>query len=215
LLLLRLVAGSVALLAGGGVLFAQNQAAEARQGQLAAAVERSGALRFAIGCSEAHACRVRFGNTVRLIKNSASVKPSGPASGLVFLYVEPSGGLAAGSAANLSCEGCKYVHGVTQFPSNTIPLFTATIVKGAFTATTDYLAQLSTENIVSGPGILLTENEGMTTVAADPTVVSIRSGAPPRTSSSACSTGQFAFDSDYYYICVASNKWKRIALSNF
>ena len=39
--------------------------------------------------------------------------------------------------------------------------------------------------------------------------------ATPASSSAACTTGQTEYDSSYYYICVATNTWKRSALSAF
>jgi hypothetical protein len=44
---------------------------------------------------------VRFWQHCAPIKTTASVKPSRPASGLVFLYVEPSGDLGVGAPALL------------------------------------------------------------------------------------------------------------------
>jgi hypothetical protein len=215
MLLRRSLAASVAFLVCGAAT-GYGQSRDQHEGELGAIVE-NGALRIGIDCSETRPCRVRFGSTVHLIKNAARVRPSGVASGLVYIYVEPTGDLAAGSALNVVCDGCKYVRGVTQFPANSIPLFTWTMVKGAFPASggTDYRAEFSSQNITSGPGIVVMENEGAATVSADPTVLSLRAGAPPKTSTSACSTGQFTFDADYYYICIATNKWKRITLSNF
>ncbi|RUT27071.1 hypothetical protein C0V97_02285 [Asaia sp. W19] len=37
----------------------------------------------------------------------------------------------------------------------------------------------------------------------------------PASSSAACSPGQTQDDSNYHYVCVASNRWKRVALSDF
>ncbi|GAN53198.1 hypothetical protein Tasa_007_043 [Tanticharoenia sakaeratensis NBRC 103193] len=37
----------------------------------------------------------------------------------------------------------------------------------------------------------------------------------PSSSSSTCTTGQFTDDSNYHYVCVATNTWKRVALSSF
>lgn len=38
---------------------------------------------------------------------------------------------------------------------------------------------------------------------------------PPSTSSSNGIAGQQAYDSDYLYVCIATNSWKRVALSTF
>ncbi|CAI3952061.1 unnamed protein product [Commensalibacter communis] len=37
----------------------------------------------------------------------------------------------------------------------------------------------------------------------------------PSSSSEACSAGDFKDDANYHYVCVAANKWKRVALSDF
>jgi len=37
----------------------------------------------------------------------------------------------------------------------------------------------------------------------------------PASSSAACTAGQFADDANYHYVCVATNTWKRVALSSF
>ena len=37
----------------------------------------------------------------------------------------------------------------------------------------------------------------------------------PSSSSSACKKGQFAWDSNYFYICVSDNTWKRVSLSSW
>jgi len=37
----------------------------------------------------------------------------------------------------------------------------------------------------------------------------------PASSSATCTTGQFTDDSNYHYVCVATNTWKRVALSSF
>ncbi|MDI2112185.1 hypothetical protein [Commensalibacter nepenthis] len=37
----------------------------------------------------------------------------------------------------------------------------------------------------------------------------------PSSSSEACSAGDFKDDANYHYVCVANNKWKRVALSDF
>jgi hypothetical protein len=39
--------------------------------------------------------------------------------------------------------------------------------------------------------------------------------AVPATSTSACTTGQEAASSTYFYVCVAANTWMRAALSSF
>jgi hypothetical protein len=38
---------------------------------------------------------------------------------------------------------------------------------------------------------------------------------PPTSSSSSGLVGQISYDSDYLYVCIASNSWKRVSLSSF
>jgi hypothetical protein len=199
-----------------GPLIAQPPARpETAREEFVAAVE-NGALRVATDCSETRPCKARFGSVVRLIKTAGTVKVAGQASGQILLYVDASGALIAGSTLNLTCEGCKYARGATQFPSDAIPLFTWTVVKGVLAQNgTDFRTEFATKPIASGPGILTTDDEGKTTVAVDPTLVGLHVLVPPKTSESKCTAGEFSFDSDYYYVCVAPNKWKRLALSNF
>jgi hypothetical protein len=39
--------------------------------------------------------------------------------------------------------------------------------------------------------------------------------ATPSSSSSPCTAGQIGADGKYFYVCVATNTWKRVALSSF
>ena len=192
------------------------QRSEERRGEFGAALE-NGTLRVGIDCSGRRQCNVRFGNTVHAVTDSGSVKPTGRTSGEVFIYLDPAGGVVAGSTVALQCNGCKYARGVTQFPANSIPLFSWTVVQGAFTPGSgrDFRAELSTKNINAGSGMMVTDDAGTATVAIDPAVISQHVIVPPKTSASACSGGEFSFDADYYYVCVARNKWKRVALTDF
>jgi len=216
LFVLRVSAAILTMAMAGKVLAQNPEAPPVHREELGVAL-RDGALRVAPECSEGHPCKVRFGNTVQLIKSGGAVKISGTHSGLVLIYVEPSGRLVAGSTLELASEGCRYARGVTQFPPDSIPLYTWAVADGKFvpTAGTDYQAGLATKNVAGGPGIVATENEGLTSLGVDPALVSMHVLTPPKTSASACSVGEFSFDSDYYYVCVAANKWKRAALSNF
>ena len=37
----------------------------------------------------------------------------------------------------------------------------------------------------------------------------------PSNPSSACTTGNFSFDSNYFYVCINTNTWERTALSSW
>ncbi|MBV8903260.1 MAG: hypothetical protein JOZ22_06445 [Acidobacteriia bacterium] len=173
----------------------------------------NGTLTIGSGCSASTPCNVRVGNTVYSFKNSATVTSSGSTSGLVFIYVDSAGNLTAGSTATLNCSGCLYVSGITAFPAGSIPLANWTDSAGSLAAGSgvDFRAFLSNKAIASGPGILVSENSGVSTISIDPSVASTYVATPPSTSSSTCSVGQFSVDSNYYYFCAAANVWKRIA----
>jgi hypothetical protein len=191
---------------GGGASFA------AQLGDFSTSLS-TGTLTIGAGCSASTPCNVRVGNTVYSFKSSATVTSSGSTSGLVFIYIDNLGNLTAGSLASLTCSGCVYVSGITAFPAGSIPLANWTVTGGSLSAGSgvDFRAFLSTKALSSGTGILVSENSGISTVAIDPSVVSTYVSTPPTTSSSTCSTGQFSVDSNYYYVCSATNVWKRIA----
>ena len=177
----------------------------------------SGTLTVGSNCSAATPCNVRIGSAVYRFTNPATVTPSGSTSGMIFGYIDGSGNLAVGGNPALTCNGCTYAPGVTSFPNGSIPLFSWTLTYGSFDVGggTDFRAFLSRKNIQSGTGILITETAGVSTVAADPSLLSLRVLTAPATSSTACSVGQFSFDSTYYYLCTGANTWKRVALSSF
>jgi hypothetical protein len=189
---------------------------ERRAGEFSAALV-NGTLKVGTDCSERTPCNARSGNFVNSFKGAAAIRPASPSSGSVFVYLDRSSNLMAGSKVNLTCQDCAYAPDVTQFPPDSIPLFTCTVVAGAFqpTGCIDLRAFFSTTGIVSGTGVLITGKPGTETVSIDPTLVSLHLLAPPKTSHDACSTNQFSFDTDYYYICTAPNTWKRVALASF
>jgi hypothetical protein len=176
-----------------------------------------GALKVGTDCSERTPCNVRSGNFVHSFKTPAVIRASGSTSGSVLVYLDMAGNLAAGSKVHLACQGCFFTAGVTQFPPDSIPLFTCTVSAGAFEANgcTDLRAVFSTTGIVSGTGVLITDKPGSATISIDPTLVSLHVLVPPKMSHGSCSTSQFSFDDQYYYVCIAANTWKRFALSSF
>jgi hypothetical protein len=173
----------------------------------------SGTLSIGSGCSASTPCNIRVGNTVYSFKSAATVTSSGSTSGLVFIYVDSAGNLTAGSQATLTCTGCLYVSGITAFPVGSVPLATWTVTGGSLVSASgvDFRAFLSTKAIMSGQGILVSENAGISTLSIDPSVAATFVATPPPTSATTCSTGQFSVDSNYYYVCSAPNVWKRIA----
>lgn len=67
-------------------------------------------------------------------------------------------------------------------------------------------------NIVSIGVVLSSSNNG--TILTRPRIHDIWV-APPASATSPGTTGDNAFDSDYFYVCVATNTWKRVALSTW
>jgi hypothetical protein len=59
------------------------------------------------------------------------------------------------------------------------------------------------------------DGAGMLTVSSDQISISPSAVPTPANSSVACTAGQWSNDTNYYYVCVAANTWKRVALSSF
>ena len=184
--------------------------------ELAASV-RNNVLHIGDSCSAGSPCNVRFGNTVHAIETAAAARPAGKESGLVLVYVNAAGDVTVGSAAPILCTGCKYERGVKQFPPDAVPLYTVALTGGTLDPHTlqDFRAQLSTKNVQGGPGIAITDVEGTARLAVDADLIGMRVLSPPKSSTAKCSTGEYAFDDEFYYVCVARDHWKRIALSSF
>lgn len=68
-----------------------------------------------------------------------------------------------------------------------------------------------TQNITFGTGnaYALVAQEGVTASGYTETLTT------PASSTSTCTAGQFTDDANYHYVCVATNTWKRAALSSF
>ncbi len=166
-------------------------------------------------CSSATPCNVRFGSQVYSFATGGVVTLLA-GSGTAFGYISSTGVLTIGHNMTLLCAGCTAVSGVTSFPQDSIPLFTWTATTGAWDALggADQRAFLSTQVLVAGTGIQITQTAGQSTVLTDPTVVGLRVAAPA-TSGSPCVTGTWAATSTFYYVCVNTNTWVRSALSSF
>lgn len=87
-------------------------------------------------------------------------------------------------------------------------LYASTSVAGGFTTTRPE----APNNIVSIAVVLSSGNNGILFVR--PHVEDIWQGVPA-TATSPGQKGDNAFDSNYFYVCVATNTWKRVALSTW
>lgn len=59
------------------------------------------------------------------------------------------------------------------------------------------------------------DGAGILSVSSDQLSISPGSVSAPANSSASCTTGQWANDTNYYYVCIAANTWKRVALASF
>ena len=169
-------------------------------------------------CSSATPCNARLGNTVFSFQHAGTVTATGStASGLVYIYIDNAGTLTAGSTIALTCSVCTAPSGISAFPSDSIPLYRWSVTNGNFDPNggTDFRSTYSTKNLVAGTGVLISDSSGTSTVSMDPSLVSMHVLTPPTSSSTSCSSGQFSYDTTYYYVCVANNTWMRAALSSF
>ena len=180
-------------------------------------VDRTSATMLTIGanCSSTQPCNVRYGATVYRITTSATVTLAS-GSGTAFIYLTPGGTLTVGHNVSLSCTNCTAVSGVTAYPTDSLPLWRIDAVSGAWDSSggLDYRAFLSTKTVTAGTGVVASESNGQTTVAVDTAVVGLRV-AVPGSAAAACTAGQWAADSSYYYLCVATNTWRRSTLSSW
>jgi len=182
------------------------------------AVTRTSTTTLAIGanCSTTTPCVVRFGSLVFSFGSGATATISA-GSGLALVYVSSAGVLTVGSNVTASCSsGCTALSGVTSFPVDAIPLFTWSATSGTWDASggADQRAFLSSKSVTAGTGITTTEISGKTQLSADTSVIGLRVAAPG-TSSTACTTGSWATDGSFFYLCTATNVWRRAALSSF
>ncbi len=134
-------------------------------------------LTIGTGCSSAAPCNVRFGNTAYSIGQSCTATLSA-GSGTAFVYVAANGAVTVGHNVTLGTSGCQAQSGVTNFPSDSIPLATWTATGGTWDSNggRDFRAMLSSKNLSAGTGISTLESGGRTTVSVDtssvPTYVS-------------------------------------------
>lgn len=87
-------------------------------------------------------------------------------------------------------------------------LYASPTVSGGFTATRPD----APNNVVTVAAVVSAANNG--TLFVKPTIEDIWQKVPA-TATSAGRKGDNAFDANYFYVCVATNTWKRVALSTW
>jgi hypothetical protein len=123
-------------------------------------------------CSSTTPCRARFGNRTHSITHSCTATLSA-GTGTAYVYVISDGTLMVGHNVTLTTSGCVAQSGVTNFPSDSIPLYAWTATSAAWDTTggLDQRAMLSTKRVVNGTGAVISESVGLTTVSVDPATV--------------------------------------------
>lgn len=200
--------------AGGGSGGGASMAAQL--GDLQVTRTSNNVLTIGANCSAATPCNVRFGATVFTITEGATATVSGNSTGMLFAYVSGSGMLTVGHNVTVSCNGCAAQSGVTSFPADSVPIATWSVTNGSLDAAggQDYRAVLGTKNVIAGPGVSASDTNGNTVVGVDTSLVGLRV-SPPSSATSACQAGAWSFDSNYFYVCVAANTWRRSQLSSW
>lgn len=167
-------------------------------------------------CSVATPCNARLGSLTLSFTSSTSATISA-GTGTAFVYLDSGGNLTVGHNMTVICSaGCLAAAGITGFPSDSLPLFTWTATNGTWDATgrADRRAFQSTTNVSAGTGLLGVTASGRTTLSIDPTLVGLWA-AVPSSSSNACTPGTWSIDANYFYVCVATNSWKRATLATW
>jgi len=199
-----------AVAGGGGATMAS------QLGDFAIARTTASTLTIAANCSASTPCNVRFGNLVYSVISNATANITG-GTGVAYFYVSSQGTLTAGHNLAVSCSAnCLAQSGITAFPPDSVPLFKWSATNGSWDASggSDFRAFLTTKYVLPGAGLMSTEVAGVTTLGADLTLIGIRTTVPP-TSTSACVSGSYAVDASFYYSCVSSGSWRRVALASW
>src|ERR1035438_2207847 len=139
-------------------------------GDLVAVRTSSTVLSIGGGCAPTSPCNVRFGYQVYSITNSATATVSGSGIGTAYVYVNSSGTLMVGHNLTVACSaGCTQQSGITSFPQNVLPVYTWTATNGTWDSTggRDQRAFLDFKVLANGPGIIVTEAPGQTTLTVD------------------------------------------------
>lgn len=171
-------------------------------------------LTIGAGCSNSTPCNVRVGSMVYAITSTASANLQG-GSGTAYVYVSSSGTLTVGHNLTLACTSvCSAVSGISGFPVDSFPIAIWTASSGTWGSGIDVRAPYGRDLVTTSSGLISSLIQGVLTISADPSVISLRV-AVPASSSVACTQGTWASDANYFYLCIATNTWKRTALSTF
>jgi len=181
------------------------------------AVSRTSATVLTIGadCSATAPCNVRTGGSTYLFANAATVTLSA-GTGTAYVYISSTGQLTVGHNLTLTCAGgCVAQAGITAFPANSVPVAVWTATSAVWGSSgSDMRSFVSRDFLGTGAGLTVVSGAGYQSISVDQAVVGLRS-AVPASAGASCTVGQWALDSSYYYLCVATNTWKRAALASW
>jgi hypothetical protein len=182
------------------------------------AIARTNASTLSIGanCSASTPCNVRFGNMVYSVITGATATITA-GTGVAYFYVSSQGTLTAGHNFAVSCSPtCTAQAGVTSFPPDSVPLFKWSAANGVWDANggSDFRAFTSTKPVLPGTGLTSIEAGGVATLGVNLTLIGIRTPVPA-TATSACVSGSYAVDASFYYSCVSSGSWRRVAVASW
>lgn len=166
-------------------------------------------------CSSSTPCYVRAGDsTYTYTSNMLATLSSG--SGTAYVYITSDGTVVVGNTMTVSCSGgCLAQSGISAFPSESIPLATWAASSGAWSATgQNVAATLSRDIILAGTGLVSSVAGGTFVLSADTSLIGFRAPVPA-TSSASCATGNWSSDTSFFYICVSTNAWKRVAIASW
>jgi hypothetical protein len=169
-------------------------------------------------------CIFGRGTTASLITSPATVTSSAGTT-LVYVSVGAGGAISVGAgSATVACSGC-IATAATAFPSDAMPVWTWTLLNGAFDPTggTDFRATLSYKpSPSSGRGVSITVGD-QDSIATDATVIPVKfsgSGAPGSVSTSTLGDTFVNTATGDVYVCnnsssnctsVAAGQWVRIS----
>lgn len=117
-------------------------------------------------------CVARFGNVSYQIRQACTVTISA-GSGTAYIYIDAGGGISVGSnSLTFSASGCLQPVGVSNFPADSIPLYTWNATAGQWDVRgRDFRAMFSTKLLSAGVGIALLDSAGSTNVSVDTATV--------------------------------------------
>jgi len=140
----------------------------------------------------------RIGSVTTAYSAATATLSGSVASSTAYVYVSSAGVLTVGhnGAATVTCSGCTTATGVSAFPSDSLPIATATYTSSAWDVSgiTDRRAQLSSYPIAAGTGVSIsTAVSGAQTISTFPQTVTVQLPVTDWSINTATGDGQYYF----------------------